>query len=1137
MRYSHRKNRLMTGIASLMFFVAASLCFGFALQGREGSTLLGFQINEDATTILDFLPFFNTKAETRDLYPINDVQNPMVLVNFPKGHNEDQTTWLDDEKIEQADQILNGEGVSLRSYMADISMDTIHVYSTFYGYGEHLDGYMADRELSYYIGGKGESLDRETESQREDELLRQIIDRLNEDPTFSEKTKAELDTNDDGYIDNMTFVIHGNKNNDYNLLWPHQYSFNTSRGGAYPVVVCDQGDSSLKVKDYMVIISGDETSDVLGSSNRGLFTDYSDIGVIAHEYLHMYGFPDMYHNYKYENDKFVPLSGTEQKGDPLGQWDIMDNTISDHPQNPLYYTNMTYSPWKDQLKEPLRITGSTKNVVLQKLDYSDHSGNMAAMIKVDESISPRSVDEYFMVEYRVREGWDERLPGSGLLVYRINTGANLKNAENAIVRYCTNLDNGRINHCGNMFGPPDEVYIFRPGVKGINDQTASNDYHLLDAALAFEGAWNTLGKTLDEVSAYQPSDSFSDTIYFSDGSNSGIVISNVRETGDTISFDIVLPQSREDHDAPIISDTVTGDGIAGRWTNENAILSVTVNDTGRGLASVEVYTADGELKGEDKQSMKQSFAENDHIKTTEFTFQPMRNGTYRIKATDWAGNVSEVKTIQVEYIDLHAPTATIGEVSRSDRETRIPISFQDEESGIAADSMRYATLAIKEEVVDLNYPHVIENGVITLAGDFQGKVCVSAKDRAGNTLPEPTCWIVSDDKAEPQIAVSSDEQNTGWTKKNRLITVQADDDKEQDTGIQSIEVTSDDGMIEAANAHQLIQSFGAKGGLNETFSFEVKANGTYMITVYDYAGNHSDTQITISNIDNRAPLISDIRIRNDKDLGLFVSGAHSITITAHDEPQGNHSGLKEFRYQLVRDGDSYDQDISSAKWQSAAVDETIQSERDFVGTFYVYALDQAGNQSKIYQQRIERISSEQTGMEEGIHDITHRIAIIGISDPEVSIQSEEYSSEAAAAQLGETFMATHELQAVYCFSLMKHEAPYSLEESVTVRLKVEQEWLENNTLRLISIDENGASEPIETVLGDGYLEFETAQLDPIYAAISDKADQAAGVVRSSGANTGDATAPFAYVAMMLGSCSLVYASMHRRYGKNRHGNA
>ena len=171
---------------------------------------------------------------------------------------------------------------------------------------------------------------------------------------------------------------------------------------------------------------------------------------------------------------------------------------------------------------------------------------MAAIIKVDAGINVKAEDEYFMVEYRKRSGWDEKLPGSGLIVYRINLAANYKNPEKAIVKYCSNRNNGRLTHCGNMFGPSDEVYIFRPGITSINaaENGTTHDLGLFDAALSSDhGAQNSLGRSLSEVPGYS-SDTLADTIYFSDGSNSGIVISNVSDTnGDTITFDVTLPEA------------------------------------------------------------------------------------------------------------------------------------------------------------------------------------------------------------------------------------------------------------------------------------------------------------------------------------------------------------------------------------------------------------------------------------------------------------------------------------------------------------------------------------------------------------------------------------------------------------------
>lgn len=524
MRRSQRKMRLMTGVASLTFFIVASICFGFALQGQDNVKLLGFHINEDAEALLDLLPFFNTKAESQALYPVGNVENQVVLVNT-KGTD---TPWLNEEKIQAADELLN---TSLTQYITSVSKGTVQLNSLFHGYQDNgvKDGYLLSQPLQYYIA------DKDKQAEREAELLREVVEQIEANGTMANKSIAELDTNRDGFIDHMTFLLRGNKQDKYNLLWPHQFALKDS-----PTITCKDG--KLTVHDYIVVLSGDDTENPLGRT--GIFANRMDLGVIAHELLHVYGFPDMYHNYKYENDDFVPLESNERKGDPLGQWDVMDNTITDLPQNPLYYTNYTYSPWADQLSEPLVITKSTQNVTLKQLDYTKE-GTMAAIIKVDAKINIKAEDEYFMVEYRKKSGWDEKLPGSGLIVYRINTAANAKNPEQAIVKYCSNRNRGRLTHCGNMFGPSDEVYIFRPGVTSINmaENGSTHDLGLFDAALSSDhGANNSLGRSLQEVPVYS-SDTLADTIYFSDGSNSGIVISHVSATdSDTISFDVTLPQ-------------------------------------------------------------------------------------------------------------------------------------------------------------------------------------------------------------------------------------------------------------------------------------------------------------------------------------------------------------------------------------------------------------------------------------------------------------------------------------------------------------------------------------------------------------------------------------------------------------------
>ncbi len=97
-----------------------------------------------------------------------------------------------------------------------------------------------------------------------------------------------------------------------------------------------------------------------------------------------------------------------------------------------------------------------------------------------------------MLEYRNKAGdYEISLPSSGLLVYRINPGA------------------GR----GNASGPPDEVYLYRPGgsltvegslgsaALGISSRTAISDYTNPYAFL-----WNN-GEADPAVSIFQTSPS------------------------------------------------------------------------------------------------------------------------------------------------------------------------------------------------------------------------------------------------------------------------------------------------------------------------------------------------------------------------------------------------------------------------------------------------------------------------------------------------------------------------------------------------------------------------------------------------------------------------------------------------------
>jgi hypothetical protein len=115
--------------------------------------------------------------------------------------------------------------------------------------------------------------------------------------------------------------------------------------------------------------------------------------------------------------------------------------------------------------------------------------------------SPYSTSEYFVLEYRKKVGIFERsLPGEGLLVYRINSTRN-----------------------GNAQGPPDELYIYRPG------GTATVNGTLSSAAFSSEAARTSIN---DETNP---------STFLTSGSPGGLAVSNVGTRGDSITFVLGVP--------------------------------------------------------------------------------------------------------------------------------------------------------------------------------------------------------------------------------------------------------------------------------------------------------------------------------------------------------------------------------------------------------------------------------------------------------------------------------------------------------------------------------------------------------------------------------------------------------------------
>lgn len=299
---------------------------------------------------------------------------------------------------------------------------------------------------------------------------------------------------------------------------------NTS--GAFGSRKADWGDNQTLLHGWHV-----GAYNVLPTNMLRLGTNYDQgYALASHEFLHTLGAPDLYRT-------------AGEAGDPVGRWwDLMagPNLTASYP---LAYTRSELR-WMDI--ETLKESGT---YTLWPAEGA--SGNRAYILKTS-----RSDSEFFVVEYRKKpenkQDYDYYIPESGLIVYRVNNA----------VDYHTNKE-------GNNY-----IYVFR---KDTTDPAKAQE----NAFKATVGGQYRSSLGSSDLNAHYTSD----TIFYSDGSNSGIVIDNVvtKEDG-SVSFDVEFPVLSSDSYWLPKGESINGlssPAITGDTTGNSLYLAGIVNENGK----------------------------------------------------------------------------------------------------------------------------------------------------------------------------------------------------------------------------------------------------------------------------------------------------------------------------------------------------------------------------------------------------------------------------------------------------------------------------------------------------------------------------------------------------------------------------
>lgn len=192
---------------------------------------------------------------------------------------------------------------------------------------------------------------------------------------------SKYDTNGDKTVEMVYFIVAGHGSNttgnNSGYLWPHKSSL------------------QVKVGNYWVTTYASST-ELRGSENT---TVLDGIGTVCHEFTHVLGFPDLYDiNYETDGQSHHP-----------GEWDVMaGGSYHNNSRTPAGYT--AFERYALGFKTPKTITGPME-CTLNALGTSGDAYILRTPV----------AKEYFILENRQPTKWDYYLPGTGMLVARVDS--------------------------------------------------------------------------------------------------------------------------------------------------------------------------------------------------------------------------------------------------------------------------------------------------------------------------------------------------------------------------------------------------------------------------------------------------------------------------------------------------------------------------------------------------------------------------------------------------------------------------------------------------------------------------------------------------------------------------------------------
>ena len=308
------------------------------------------------------------KSAKAEPFHTGNINNLLVFITFKDGEPFTKS-------LAHFNTLLNAPNYSLYNYYKEVSYNKLNFKTFFYPINTDSSITVSYTDIfnrSYYqpYNKQTNTIGYKTENENYTRLMQLLKNALEYVKNDIPKDLV-IDKDNDGYIDNLSFVVQGKPDGWGDLIWPHMSSFGSTR------VTVNGARASLYT---------------LQMENTNVYT-------FCHEMFHMLGAPDLYH---YDKD-YNYL-------EPIGNWGLMESGFV-HMS-----AHMKYKYADKAWITDIPTIDSSGRYTLYPLTNTEKN---CFKIKTRTHLN---TDEFFMLEYRKKESdiYEKNLPQSGLLLYRIN---------------------------------------------------------------------------------------------------------------------------------------------------------------------------------------------------------------------------------------------------------------------------------------------------------------------------------------------------------------------------------------------------------------------------------------------------------------------------------------------------------------------------------------------------------------------------------------------------------------------------------------------------------------------------------------------------------------------------------------------